>query len=448
MREASHPGPEESLGSVRFVARMKRIQTAAVCGLGTMGHGIAQTLAAAGISVRCYDAAPAARESLHERIAKNLADFAAAGLMKKKDIPAILSRITVFDSETDAVRGASFVTECVAEDLGVKQEWFARIEALVPKSTILASNSSTYPISMSGAKLRHPERAIVTHWFNPPHIVPVVEVVPGPRTGEAVTKTAMALMKRIGKKPVRINIELPGFLVNRIQVAVMREVWDLVDRGVASHEDIDEAVRGTMGFRLAAIGPLEVHDFGGLDIQAKVFKNLAPEIRSSTGLPHTIQQLVEAGHYGAKTGKGFHTYTKKPLFSDRRAVDVTVGSWNFIRGVVDVTGAVPGYGNMAYRVVGSYVNSDSFRDNERTKKSAVYPSFTWRITKDTELLAQVASVSNFTPGGFGTGYLAPTFGATATRIVVPANARIQLRRWMPIHVNSSGAAGMGRNNDL
>jgi hypothetical protein len=191
-----------------------------------------------------------------------------------------------------------------------------------------------------------------------------------------------------------------------------------------------------------------VHDFGGLDIQAKVFKNLAPEIRSSTGLPHTIQQLVEAGHYGAKTGKGFHTYTKKKLFSDRRAVDVTVGSWNFIRGVVDVTGAVPGYGNMAYRVVGSYVNSDSFRDNERTKKSAVYPSFTWRITKDTELLAQVASVSNFTPGGFGTGYLAPTFGATATRIVVPANARIQLRRRMPIHVNSSGAAGMGRNNDL
>ncbi|MBX7209546.1 MAG: hypothetical protein K1X78_14615 [Verrucomicrobiaceae bacterium] len=292
---------------------MKRIQTAAVCGLGTMGHGIAQTFAAAGISVRCYDAAPAARVSLHERIAKNLADFAAAGLVKKKDIPAILKRITVFDNEADAVRGASFVTECVAEDLGVKQEWFARIEALVPESTILASNSSTYPISMSGTTLRHPERAIVTHWFNPPHIVPVVEVVPGPRTSEAVTRTAMALMKRIGKKPVRINMELPGFLVNRIQVAVMREVWDLVDRGVASHEDIDEAVRGTMGFRLAAIGPLEVHDFGGLDIQAKVFQNLAPEIRSSTELPRTIQQLVEAGHFGAKTGKGFHSYTKKKL---------------------------------------------------------------------------------------------------------------------------------------
>lgn len=292
---------------------MKRIHTVAVCGLGTMGHGIAQTFATAGLNVRGYDEAPAARKSLHERIAKNLADFAAAGLVKKKDIPAILSRITVWDNEADTVRGASFVTECVAEDLGVKREWFARMETLVPEGAILASNSSTFPISMSGAKLRHPERAIVTHWFNPPHIVPVVEVVPGPRTSEATTRAATALLKRIGKKAIRINKELPGFLVNRIQVAVMREVWDLVDRGIASCEDIDEAVRGTMGFRLAAIGPLEVNDFGGLDIHAKVFRNLAPEIRSSTGLPETMSKLVAAGHFGAKTGKGFHSYTKKKL---------------------------------------------------------------------------------------------------------------------------------------
>lgn len=292
---------------------MKRIQTVAVCGLGTMGHGIAQTFAAAGLNVRGYDDAPAARKSLHDRIAKNLADFAAAGLVKKKDIPAILKRITVCDNEGDTVRGTSFVTECVAEDLAVKQEWFARIETLVQESAILASNSSTFPISMSGTKLRHPQRAIVTHWFNPPHIVPVVEVVPGPRTSEATTRAAMALLKRSGKKAIRINKELPGFLVNRIQVAVMREVWDLVDRGIASCEDIDEAVRGTMGFRLAAIGPLEVNDFGGLDIHAKVFKNLAPEIRSSTELPKTVSELVAAGHFGAKTGKGFHSYTPKTL---------------------------------------------------------------------------------------------------------------------------------------
>src|SRR5204862_4183409 len=141
----------------------------------------------------------------------------------------------------------------------------------------------------------------------PPHIVPTVEVVPGPRTEAAVTETTLALLRRLGKLAIPIRQELPGFLVNRVQIAVMRKVWDLLDRGVASAEDIDAAIRGSMGFRLAAIGPLEVNDFGGLDIQARVFRNLVPEIRSSTELPETIKQLVAAGHFGAKTGKGFHS---------------------------------------------------------------------------------------------------------------------------------------------
>jgi outer membrane receptor protein involved in Fe transport len=177
----------------------------------------------------------------------------------------------------------------------------------------------------------------------------------------------------------------------------------------------------------------------------------APAIASDLGNIDRVELIKgpSASIAGASESTGFLNFiTKKPLFTDRRSADVTVGSWNFVRGVVDVTGAVPGYGNMAYRIVGSYVNADSFRDNERTKKTAVYPSFTWRLTKDSELLAQIASVSNFTPGGFGSAYLAPTFGAGATPIVVPANARIRLNRWMPINVNSSGAAGMGRNTDL
>lgn len=177
----------------------------------------------------------------------------------------------------------------------------------------------------------------------------------------------------------------------------------------------------------------------------------APSIASDLGNIDRIELIKgpSASIAGASESTGFLNFiTKKPLFTDQRSADVTVGSWSFLRGVVDFTGAVPGYGNMAYRIVGSYLNSDSFRDNERTKKTAVYPSFTWRLTKDSELLAQIASVSNFTPGGFGSAYLAPTFGAGATPIIVPANAKIQLNRWMPINVNSSGAAGMGRSTDL
>lgn len=296
---------------------MKSINTVAVLGLGTMGHGIAQVFAAAGCRVAGYDEQPEARATVHERIKLNLEDFVAAGLVRKREVPAILKRIVVCDSEADAVRGAQFVTEAVREDLETKQDLFARLEEIVPDKTILASNSSTFPISLSGARMKQPGRAIVTHWFNPPHIVPTVEVVPGKQTSEQTTRAALALLQRCGKQAIRINVELPGFLVNRIQVAVMREVWDLLDRGVASAADIDAAVRGSMGFRLAAIGPLEVHDFGGLDIQARVFRNLAPEIRSSTTLPEITRQLVAAGHFGAKTGQGFHSYTPRKLAAKR-----------------------------------------------------------------------------------------------------------------------------------
>lgn len=284
------------------------IKTVAVLGLGTMGHGIAQTFALAGYTVRGYDEHPAARASLHDRIRKNLAAFVASGLLPAASVEPALARITAYDTEREAVAGVQFVTEAVAEDLAVKQALFARLEPLVADDTILASNSSSFPISQSGANLKHPERGVVTHWFNPPHLVPLVEVVPSPQTSEATTLTTMALMERIGKHPLRLRKELPGFLVNRIQVAIMREVWDLLEQGVASAAEIDAALRTSVGFRLAAVGPLEVHDFGGLDIQTTVFRNLAPEIRSNTEVPTMVAQLVAEGHLGAKTGRGFQDY--------------------------------------------------------------------------------------------------------------------------------------------
>jgi len=294
------------------------VRRVAVLGLGTMGHGIAQVFATAGYRVCGYDDVPAARDSLHERIRKNLKDFVGAGLLKTSAIKPILARITVADNEEEAVRGAQFVTEAVREDLATKLALFPRIERMVSADTILASNSSTFMISQSAAKLKRPDRAIVTHWFNPPHIVPVVEVVPSKRTSAATTRTSMALLNRIGKEAIHIRKEIPGFLVNRVQAALMREVWDLLDQKVASAEDIDAAVRGTLGFRLAAIGQLEVGDFGGLDIHSAVFRNLAPHIKADAKLPEVVNQLVKAGHYGVKTGRGFYKYTPKTI-QERRS---------------------------------------------------------------------------------------------------------------------------------
>lgn len=285
------------------------IRRVAVIGLGTMGHGIAQSFAMAGCEVTGFDDVVAARDSLHDRVRQNLMDFVGADLLAADQVDAVLSRITVCSSEADAVRNAECVTEAIIEDLPAKQDLFERLERLVSDDTILASNSSTFPISQSGARLRRPERALVTHWFNPPHIVPTVEVVGGPRTSEATIETMLELLRRAGKLAIRINQELPGFLVNRVQIAVMREVWDLLDRGVASAEDIDAAIQGSMGFRLAALGPLRIHDFGGLDIQTAVYRNLTPEIASGTEVPASVQRIVDGGNLGFKTGRGFFEYS-------------------------------------------------------------------------------------------------------------------------------------------
>lgn len=297
------------------------VNKVAVIGLGTMGHGIAQTFAIGGCEVRCFDESSVARATLIPRIQQNLRSFAAAGMLDSADLDAILNRIQLCETESEAVEPVEFVTEAIAEDLAQKQELLQRLENIVGVETILASNSSAFPISKSGDRLRFPARAIVTHWFNPPHLVPLVEVVPSPRTHERTIERTMAILRHIGKRPLRLRKELPGFLVNRVQVAIQREVWDLLDQGVASAEEIDTALRDSVGFRMAAVGPLEVHDFGGLDIQAATFCNLAPEIRGGSQLPGRVRELVAQGALGTKTGRGFFEYPAGRLEERRERRD-------------------------------------------------------------------------------------------------------------------------------
>lgn len=281
----------------------------AVVGLGTIGHSLAQMFAAGGCAVRCYDPDERARATLRPRVDANLAAMCANGLADADGAAATAARLRVCDSLAAALEGASVVCESSLEDLAVKQALFAEMEGLVDAGALLTSTTSSFPIGQIAARLAHPERCLVLHPFNPPHLIPVVEVVGGARTSEPCADAAVRLLRRVGKTPIRLRKECPGFVVNRIQLAMLRECWSLLDAGVASAEDIDAAVRGTLGLRLAAVGPLRVCDFAGLDVWSRIFAALAPDLAAGTAeLPPALAERVAAGALGTKSGAGFYDY--------------------------------------------------------------------------------------------------------------------------------------------
>lgn len=287
---------------------MGEVRRIAVLGAGIMGHGIAQSFLMGGYPVKLYDIAPAILETARSHIEKNLILFRQAELIEDEDIRAALQELATTTDLRDAVEASDFIVEAAPEDLALKQELFERVEALCARETIIASNTSSLTLSAIGERVEHKDRLVITHWFNPPHIVPTVEVVRGEGTSDETVETAYALLEKIRKVPVRIQEELPGFLINRIQIAMAREVLDLYERGVANAEDIDKAVRGSIGFRLASIGPLLTIDLAGVGLWLKVCENLLPHIQSSTEPPKALQRLVSEGHDGIKSGKGFYDY--------------------------------------------------------------------------------------------------------------------------------------------
>ena len=272
-----------------------------------MGHGIAQTFIMAGYPVRLYDIKEPILETAKAHIRKNLELFRNMGMLEQ-EIDPVLRLLTVTPDLKSAVGASDVIIEAATENLTLKQQLFEEVEALCPADAVIASNTSSLTLTEIGLRVQRKDRLVITHWFNPPHIVPVVEVVKGERTSDATVETTVALLERIRKLPVRLNVELPGFLVNRIQAAIAREAIDLYEKGVAGAADIDKAVKGSIGFRLASIGMLLTMDLGGLDVWYKVCENLLPDIQSSTAVPKTLSELVSQGHCGVKSGQGFYNY--------------------------------------------------------------------------------------------------------------------------------------------
>jgi 3-hydroxybutyryl-CoA dehydrogenase len=278
----------------------RRLRTALVVGAGVMGHSIAQVFAQAHIDVNLVDLDEGKLTHAMTLIQANLDQFADYGRVPVKEIPEILGRIRPSTDLAAAAKDAGFCVEAVSEVPEVKQRVFSQLDELCPPNTVLASNTSTLNIFQI-ARIKRPERLIVAHWFAPPHVIPLVERAPGPNTKPEVVIFTAALMQRLGKKPLVLKQYVPALLVNRIQNAIARAVWEMLEKGWATPEQIDLAVKTSLGIRLPIVGVVQSLDFTGLDLAAdimRVYGTVSP----------VVAEKIEQGHLGAKTSKGMYDY--------------------------------------------------------------------------------------------------------------------------------------------
>lgn len=292
------------------------IHRIAVVGAGTMGHGIALTFALGGKNVVLYDIDEEALESAEQSITESIQTVRSHESTSTGAVEDILARISYESSLEAAVSQADLVTEAVAEDMGVKKSVVSEIEMYAPDSAILASNTSGLSITELSTAVEEPSAVVGTHYFNPPYIVPVVELVKGEKTDDSIVDQLYTLFESIDKTPVIVERDIPGFIVNRIQTAMAYEAESLVNRGIASAEDIDRAIKGSLGFRLPILGIFEKSDHSGLDIHHDVISHLLPELDRGTEPHDFLTKLANEGEYGVKTGSGIYNWEDR----DRDAV--------------------------------------------------------------------------------------------------------------------------------
>ena len=276
-------------------------QKIGVIGGGLMGHGIAYLLAAAGHEIAVFEPAADVRASLSPRL------HAIAHLLE--DDPAPIERIEAHDNLASAVKDAQFVFEAAPEKLTLKQQIFGELATLTAADTILASNSSAIPTTEIARFLKHRERVVGTHFWNPPHLVPLVEVIQNEWTRDDVVERTIALLHDAGKKPVHVKKDIPGFVGNRLQHALKREAIALVAAGVCDAETLDTVVREGFGARLSVLGPLEQSDLVGLDLTLDISNVLIEHLDRTAGPHPFLIEKVKAGKLGMRTGEGFRRWT-------------------------------------------------------------------------------------------------------------------------------------------
>ena len=280
-----------------------------VVGAGTMGHGIAMVFAMHGYEVHLMDISSEALEKALQLIQNNLFTLKEEGFIRARTIKETLSRIHP-TTDLEAGAEADLVLEAISENPKAKRKLFQSLDSLCPPRTIFASNTS-YLNVFPYLKTDRAKRMIITHWWAPPHLIPLVDVVGGPQTSSKTIRTVQEILRSLGKEPVLMKKFIPGYIVNRLQRAMAREIFYLLDEGFASAEEIDRAVKNSIGLRIPVVGVVGRYDFTGLDLALSFEENPSIHLVSKDRKPRTLIRLVKQGRLGVKTGKGFYDYSHR-----------------------------------------------------------------------------------------------------------------------------------------
>lgn len=284
---------------------MKKI---AIIGAGTMGHSIGLSAAWSGLSVKIFGVDARDLETAQKGFEAKLRLMSANGLISDEQVKEIAERVVFTSSLEEAVKEAEFIIEAVPENMELKHNIYRQLEGLAANDIIIASNSSGLMPTALAEGMKHPERFVLTHFWNPAHLVPLVEIVGGEKTDEKTLQQTKTLIEQMKKQAVLLNKELPGFIGNRLQFAMFREAQALLDAGVATKEDIDAAVTYGIGRRLPVTGPLQTADLGGLDIFYAISDYLFEDLSTDQKPGRTLSELAKSGKLGTKTGSGFYEW--------------------------------------------------------------------------------------------------------------------------------------------
>lgn len=284
------------------------IKKIVIVGAGTMGSSMAQIYAKYFDNVVLYNHREATLKKAEENINNNVKTLVATNNMTQKEADKLLGALS-FTTSMDCFKDCDFIAENVVENIDVKHEFYKQLSEIVNENAIITTNTSGLSINEIAKSVKKPERFMGMHWFNPPHLVPLIEIIKGDVTSDEVAKQVYDLSLFIEKKPVIVNKDVAGFVANRLQFAIVREALDLVDKGVISAEGIDDVMKYGLGFRYACLGPLEVLDFGGLDTFYHISEYLVQDLCADKEPPKLLKEHFEAGEYGVKNEKGFYDYS-------------------------------------------------------------------------------------------------------------------------------------------